>query len=85
MHEFQVWLRPLGDFCRIRVNGATNAGWLLQHLGRTFMIDTADPTPETHQPEVFTFDVPCETGETRSRLERALSLMREVNLMMGPE
>jgi len=85
MDEFEVWLRPLGDCCRIRVKGATNAGWLLQHLGKTFTMENANSAQETHDPDVFTFDVPCDTGNSRSRLEKTLSSMREVNLMMRPE
>ncbi|MEQ9406527.1 MAG: hypothetical protein RIK87_02330 [Fuerstiella sp.] len=85
MDKFNVWLRPLGDWCRIRVSGATNAGWLLQHLGQTFTLKNGNPAQETHDPDVFTFDVPCDNGNTRSRLEKALSSMQEVNLMMGPE
>jgi hypothetical protein len=36
---FQVWLRPLGESCRVRVNGVRNAEWLLKRLGTSFAVN----------------------------------------------
>lgn len=32
MIAFDVWLRPLGNVCRVRVDGSQNATWLLDRL-----------------------------------------------------
>ena len=33
---FKVWLRPLGDSCRIRIEGPENANWLRARLSQSF-------------------------------------------------
>lgn len=85
MNAFQVWLRPLGESCRIRVNGVRNAEWLQERLGQSFTVDNAEPCHETLEPDIFTFEVPCDARQSRNRLEKALSSIPEVKLMMRPE
>lgn len=85
MNAFQVWVRPLGESCRIRVNGVRNAEWLLKRLGTSFAIDNAEPCHETLEPGIVTFKVPCEAPQARNRLQKALSSIPEVDLMIRPE
>ena len=33
---FEVWLRPLGDSCCIRIEGLENANWLRARLSQSF-------------------------------------------------
>lgn len=40
MSPFRVWIDPLGDFCRVRVEGTNNAHWLLARLSREFVFKT---------------------------------------------
>jgi hypothetical protein len=48
-------------------------------------VNNAEACHETLEPDVVTFEVPCEARQARSRLEKALSLIPEVKLMMRPE
>ena len=85
MNAFQVWLRPLGERCRLRVSGVQNAEWLLQRLGQSIALSNTEVSPEASEPEIFTFEVPCKEPKSRSRLESLLASIPEVKLMMRPE
>ena len=85
MNVFQVWLRPLGERCLLRVNGVENAEWLLQRLGQSIALSNTKVCPETSESEIFTFEVPCNEPKSRSRLESLLASIPEVKLMMRPE
>ena len=85
MNGFKVWLRPLGVRCRVRVNGVGNAEWLRKRLGESISVDETDPCPETLEPNVCSFEVPCHEPRSRHRLETLLASMPEVELMMRPE
>jgi hypothetical protein len=47
MNSFQVWIRPLREFCRVRIDGIKNAQWLLEHLSREFVFKTNEPMQKT--------------------------------------
>ena len=85
MNAFDVWVRPLGKSCRVRVSGTTNAEWLLKRLGESFAVDNADPCREKQESDICTFEVPCKLPRSRNRLEKALASMPEVRLRMRPE
>lgn len=85
MDTFEVWVRPLGECCRVRVNGRSNARWLLQWLDDSLAIRNAQPCLETPESDICSFEVPCNEPKSRNRLERALAAIPEVKLMMRPE
>ena len=82
MNAFEVWVRPLGECCRVRVSGVGNAEWLLQRLSESHAINNAEPCSET---DTCSFEVPCSESTSRNRLEKALAAIPEVKLMMRPE
>ena len=85
MDVFKVCVRPLGQRCRVRVQGVKNAEWLLERPGQSFAVNNAEPCHETLEPDIFTFEVPCQAPESRNHLQRALSSIPEVQLMIRPE
>ena len=85
MKPFEVWVRPLGESCRVRVRGIGNAEWLLRQLGESHSINNAEPCPETPEADICSFEVPCSEPKSRNRLEKVLASIPEVKLMMRPE
>ena len=84
MNAFSVWLRPLGNACRVRVDGIRNAQWLLDRLGRSFVFKTADPMNEEEGSSCCTFRVAYDFQTSRRGLDRLLAAIPEVNLMTAP-
>lgn len=85
MNKFHVWLRPLGDMCRVRVDGMENAKWLLDQLSRSFIFKTSEPFGVTAGSTVCSFAVPYNTSLSRSKFERTLAAIPELTLMTRPE
>lgn len=85
MDAFEVWVRPLGECCRVRVNGVRNAEWLLERLDDSLAISNAEPCSETGESDICSFEVLCSEPRSRNRLERALAAIPEVKLSMRPE
>ncbi|MEY4188809.1 MAG: hypothetical protein RIT02_3843 [Planctomycetota bacterium] len=85
MMAFDVWVRPLGERCRVRVSGTGNAHWLMQKLAESFSLGKAQACPELQQLDVCSFEVPCQLPHSRNRLENALAAIPEVRLMTRPE
>ena len=84
MNTFAVWLRPLGSACRVRVDGISNAQWLLDRLGRSFVFKTADPMNEEGDSSCCTFRVVYGSEMSRRGFERLLAAIPEVNMMPDP-
>ena len=84
MNAFHVWVRPLGDTCRVRVDGVKNAQWLLSQLGRSFVFKTAEPMNEEADSTYCTFRMAYSSQMSRRGLERLLAGIPEVVLMMDP-
>jgi hypothetical protein len=80
MNAFQVWLRPLGDFCGVRVDGIQNAKWLLNRLSQSFVFKTFEPFGETMGSSMCTFQVPYNPPLSRSGLVKLLVAIPEVRL-----
>lgn len=57
MDRFRVWIRAAENKCRLRVDGPSNARWLLDRLGRSFVFKTADPVDEEFGTSYCTFQV----------------------------
>ena len=85
MNAFQVWIRPLGGSCRVRVDGIENAKWLLDRLSHSFIFKTSKPVGETEGTSVCGFDVPYNPPLSRAKFESMLVAIPEVQLMAGPE
>jgi hypothetical protein len=84
VNSFHVWIRPLGDTCRVRVAGAQNAQWLLSRLGHGFVFKTAEPMNEEMDSSCCTFRVAYSPQMSRRGLETMLARIPEVVLMPDP-
>jgi hypothetical protein len=84
MNAFRVWIRPLGDACRVRVDGLRNAEWLLTRLSRSFVFKSAAPRDDDTATSCSSFQVPYNSQVSRSTLEKLLAAIPEVRLMLEP-
>jgi hypothetical protein len=84
MNPFHVWLRPVGDFCRVRVDGIENARWLLGRLSQSFVFKTFEPFVETMGSSVCSFQIPYNPPLSRTKFVRLLAAIPEVRLMSEP-
>ena len=85
MNAFQIWLRPLGELYRVRVDTVEHAKWLLDQLSQSFVFKTAAPLIETEGTSACSFEVPLNPRMSRAKLEKLLGAIPEVKMMMGPE
>jgi hypothetical protein len=74
----------LGSMCRVRVDGAGNAQWLLTRLSRSFVFKSAAPLHHDVGTACSSFQVPYTSQVSRSVFERLLEAISEVNLMQEP-
>lgn len=84
MNTFRVWIRPLGDDCRVRVNGTENARWLLNRLSQSFVFKDCESIHDDEALSCSTFRVPYSSQIPRSKFERLLVAIPEVQLMPDP-
>jgi hypothetical protein len=84
MTPFRVWLRPLGGSCRVRVDGAGNARWLLDRLSRSFVFKSSQAIVDDMASACSTFVVPHSSQTSRAAFEKLLSAIPEVKLMPDP-
>lgn len=85
MTAFDVWLRPLGNVCRVRVDGLQNAVWLLQTLHDQAKFGSTQPTGDASESRVCSFEVTYEPPMSRSVFERLVAAIPEVKMMRLPE
>ena len=85
MNAFNVWIRPSGDFCDVRVDTLQNAQWLLTRLSQSFVFKTSEPFGAMEGSACCTFQVPCNPPLSRSLLARILAAIPEVRLTREPE
>ena len=85
MTAFRVWLRPLGNVCRIRVDGAENAQWLIERLRHTPEVKVGDRIAETQGPSICSFRVQCKPPSSRASLQALLKAIPELQVMTEPE
>jgi hypothetical protein len=81
MNAFRVWLRPLGNTFRVRVEGLGNAQWLLDRLGRSFVFKTANPISEDVDSSCCTFHLAYDSQMSFRGFERLLATIPEVEMM----
>ncbi len=84
MNIFRVWIRPLGDDCRVRVEGLKNARWLLNRLSQSFVFKGSESIQDDEASSCSTFRVPYSSQNPRSRFERLLAVIPEVQLILDP-
>ena len=82
MSGFRVWIRSLGDDCRVRVDGMQNARWLLTRLARSFIFKSAKPINDDEGPSSCIFHLRYSTQMSRFTLENALAAIPEVELAL---
>ncbi|MFK7819267.1 MAG: hypothetical protein AB8G99_11145 [Planctomycetaceae bacterium] len=79
---FEVWLRPLGDKFRLRVEAQSSARWLIAHLEA--LPGSKKCESVNWAPDGYTFNVRLTTNLTRMELLKTLSELSEVQLMPQP-
>ncbi len=84
MKRFHVWLRPLGNACRVRVDGSYNAMWLMGRLGHSLVGKTSAVLDEERGSPCCTFHVDYSSQMSRPALEGLLAGIPEVELMLEP-
>jgi hypothetical protein len=82
---FRVWIRPLGDACRVRVDGTENAMWLLGRLGQSVVFKNCEPIEDEEGSACSTFEVPYTPQMSRSTFEEMLADIPQLELMLEPE
>ena len=84
MNAFRVWIRPSESNCRLRVDGISNAQWLLYRLGHSFIFKTAAPMNEEEGSSCCSFRVAYNSQASRRGLKKLLGAIPEVKLMTAP-
>lgn len=84
MNTLQVWIRPLGADCRVRVDGMKSAEWLLQRLSHSFIFKTSEEVRQERGSGCCTFRVAYSSRVPRSVLEKLLAAIPGVRLMLDP-
>lgn len=84
MNRFQIWLRPLGSNCRVRVDGVKNAQWLLTRLSESFVFKTSEEVHEDRDSSCCTFRVPYSSQVPRRLFEKLLASIPELKVMVDP-
>ncbi len=84
MTPFRVWIRPLDGSCRVRVDGAQNAKWLINRLSESFVFKSCQPLDTDAVSAECTFQVLCGSQLTGSQLVRLLASIPEVRLVSSP-
>jgi hypothetical protein len=81
---FRVWVRPLGNLSRVRVDGDKNVAWLLTRLSQSLVFKSSEPVRQERDATCSTFEIPCASRLSFSAFERLLSAIPEVRLMLEP-
>jgi hypothetical protein len=84
MTGFRVWIQSLADDCRLRVDGMQNARWLLTRLARAFIFKSAKPITDDEGPSSCVFHLGYSSQMSRPTLEKALTAIPEVELLLDP-
>ena len=83
MNTFQIWIRPLGDACRVRVEGKDNCKWLFSRL--TEWVEVSECRDLTCKPDgQYTFNVPYGGELTTQTFTKMLRELPQIQLMSQP-
>lgn len=80
MKPFRVWVQPTEYGHVFLVDGAENARWLLDRLGRSFVFRSAEPISQDVKSTLCKFKVPGGPFVSSGRLQKLLTDMPEVTL-----
>lgn len=84
MKTFRVWIRPLPNTCRVRVEGNHNVQWLLNRLSQSFVFKSCEPVNEEIENACSSFQVQYTSQISRSGFQKILAGIPEVALMQEP-
>lgn len=84
MTAFRVWIRPLGNCCRMRVDGRKNADWLLNRLSPFLVVQTSEPIRGEDNSSCCTFSVASASVRSCPTFDLMLASIPEVRLMWEP-
>jgi hypothetical protein len=83
MNNFCVWISPLADVCKVRVLGIKNAEWLLNRLRQSLAFRGSEAVNDKECFPCCSFIVPYTSQTSPSTLEKLLSGIWEVKLMLN--
>lgn len=83
--NINVWVRPLSQGCRVRVESVANAFWILDRLIAMNSLAGLLRVELITSEFECTFDVPHSSRRTRASLESALTQIPRVQLMVEAE
>lgn len=84
MNAFNVWIRPLGETCRVCVEDMTNATWLARRLSEAFVFKTIEPIVQRVNSPLCTFKIPYSHQLSPSQFLQVLKGIPEVQLKLEP-
>ena len=84
MNRFRVWLRPLNNGCKVKVDGIKNAKWLLNRLSQSFIFKSSEAMNEDEFFPACVFAVPYGSQMSDSMFWKLLRDISEVDLMPEP-
>ncbi|MCC7419194.1 MAG: hypothetical protein IT428_02820 [Planctomycetaceae bacterium] len=84
MKAFDVWIRPLGENCRVRVVGMPNTTWLVRRLSEAFVFKTIEPIIQMLDSPLCTFKIPYNHQLSQKQFVQILKGIPEVTLKLEP-
>lgn len=84
MSLFHVWIRPLSNACRVRVDGMLNARWLLNRLSESFVFKNSEPLDDNTETACSSFRVQYSSEMSGPKFAKLLAGIPEVYLMLEP-
>lgn len=84
MKTFRVWIRPADGSCRVRVENALSATWLLDRLSRSFIFKSCEPVREEADSACCNFRVMIGSQTSHPLFTRLLAAIPEVTLALEP-
>lgn len=81
----RVWVRALGQSCRVRLEGVEQAQWVLAQLEKKKALEGVVEVEIRTTANGCLFEVPNASKGALATLEAALGAIPEVELMLSPE
>lgn len=81
----RVWVRSLGQSCRVRLENIEQARWVLARLQEKHALEGLSQLEIRTTEAGSLFEIPNATQRTLATLEAALGEIPEVELMLSPE
>jgi hypothetical protein len=84
MDRFQVWIHPMENACRVRVEGIQNAKWLLSRLSESFVFKSSEAIKDEWSYSYSIFNVLYTSQLSLSKFKKLLEFIPEVKLLLAP-